>query len=582
MGKRRDNKPRPVGQVARSEGQTIRSYQIGVVPILMDIFDRMNLVEILERHLPADSSRTAVPTAKALQLLAVNLLTSRQAIYGVGDWAGAYAPDLFGLSAAEVGRLQDDRIGRCLDRLFRTSMVDLVLEVVRHVVDEFALSLDELHNDSTSIAFHGNYEAARHPGQKLGISVPAITWGHSKDHRPDLKQLLYILTVTDDGSVPVFFTTASGNSTDDQTHVATWKILRDLVGSSDFLYVADCKLATTENMQYIDKNGGRFITVLPKTRRESQEFRAQIGSKSAAPLWEVIAVKRADDGTVVDEVSVLREQRWSKEKFRILWFRSTRKMRLDRSARLEKLERASLALETLQENLQSPRTRYRDRAKVEKAVDEILEGAGVQGLLKVQIEEYEHEEYKQATRGRPGKNTQYVKTVTRRFRITWEVDALGLAEAELADGLFPLITNQHDLSPLEVYEAYKRQPLIEKRFSQFKNDFAVAPVFLKSVTRIQALLAVYFFALMAQALLERQLRVAMENAGISTLPLYPEQRPCARPTTSRVVDVFEGVQRLQVTMGNERTEMVTELTRPQKEVLKLLGFRLCDYGRSPE
>ena len=66
MGKRRDTKPRPVGQVARSEGQTIRSYQIGAVPILMDIFDRMNLVEILERHLPADSSRTAVPTAKAL------------------------------------------------------------------------------------------------------------------------------------------------------------------------------------------------------------------------------------------------------------------------------------------------------------------------------------------------------------------------------------------------------------------------------------------------------------------------------------------------------------------------------------
>ena len=72
----------------------------------------------------------------------------------------------------------------------------------------------------------------------------AITWGYSKDHRPDLKQLLYTLTVSRDGGVPMSFTSHSGNVVDDKTHCAAWDLLCQLVGSSDFLYVADCKLAS--------------------------------------------------------------------------------------------------------------------------------------------------------------------------------------------------------------------------------------------------------------------------------------------------------------------------------------------------
>ena len=91
----------------------------------------------------------------------------------------------------------------------------------------------------------------------------AITWGYNKDHRPDLKQLLYILTVARDGAVPLYFQVASGNVVDDQTHRATWDLLCRLTGRRDFLYVADCKLASTENMAYIHQHQGRFLTVLP-------------------------------------------------------------------------------------------------------------------------------------------------------------------------------------------------------------------------------------------------------------------------------------------------------------------------------
>ena len=103
---------------------------------------------------------------------------------------------------------------------------------------EFDVCLDELHNDSTTVSFFGDYPDANQEQLVLGRTAPAITWGHSKDHRPDLKQLLYILTVSEDGGVPVYFQAASGNVVDDQTHQATWTLLAELVQRPDFVYVA--------------------------------------------------------------------------------------------------------------------------------------------------------------------------------------------------------------------------------------------------------------------------------------------------------------------------------------------------------
>src|SRR5205823_5266629 len=79
--------------------------------------------------------------------------------------------------------------------------------------------------------------------------------------------------------------------------------------------------------------------------------------------------------------------------------------------------------------------------------------------------------------------TQYRKETRSRFTLTWKLNVEALSEAEREDGVFPLLTNDRKLSATEVLQAYKRQPLLEKRFSQFKTDFAVASVFLKNVSQ---------------------------------------------------------------------------------------------------
>lgn len=574
------------GQQASSEGFELQSFQVGAVPLLNWLFERMRLEESLKRHLPEDDPRTELPTTCALLVLVRNVLLSRQPVYGVGEWAAGFAPDLFDLWRDEVALLHDDRLGGCLERLFESVGPELILAVVRHVVEEFSVSLDELHNDSTSISFYGAYEEAQQEGRRRGRATHAITWGHSKDHRPDLKQMLYILTISEDGGVPVYFTSASGNVVDDRTHCATWDLLHQLVGRPEFLYVADCKLASSENLAHIATRGGRFVTVLPKTYKEDGQFRARLreqpDSVRRRPLYDVTNDKQE----IVARYSVCGEEMISGDGYRLLWFHSTRKAELDNLARNRRLQRALSELTDLQTRLTGPRTRFRERAKVEEAVAGLLEQHAVAPWLKVQIEERNQESYRQASPGRPSKGTQYVKQTRPGYSLSYDLDRTALAEAEREDGVFPLLTNDRSFDAEQVLRAYKRQPLIEKRFSQLKTDFAVAPVYLKNVTRIQGLLAIYFLVLLTQTLLERELRRAMVRAELASLPLYPEGRPCARPTTQKILELFEPIQRHELRHLASAADdedggeiLVTALTPVQRKVLQLLGLKPADYGR---
>lgn len=237
----------PHGQRTNAaNGKAIVTYRVGAIPIINRVVERMRLREILTKHLPDEDQRTKIDTSRVVLLLLKNLLVSREPVYGVAEWASNFGPELFDLWSEDIEHLNDDRIGRCLDRMAAALDTNLIMDVVSHVVTEFNLSLDELHNDSTTVTFSGDHEAAQAQQTTNGLTLPAITCGHNKDHRPDLKQLLYILTVSDDGGVPVYFQTASGNVTDDQTHQETWKLMAQLVQRPDFVYVADCKLATTD------------------------------------------------------------------------------------------------------------------------------------------------------------------------------------------------------------------------------------------------------------------------------------------------------------------------------------------------
>jgi transposase len=556
---------------ARASGRTLDSRRIAALPILEHFFSRLRLHEFLRDHLPREDGRTRVPTATALLVLLRNLLISREPLYGIGEWAARHDPKLLGLSDTQLPALNDDRIGRALDRLFDANIPALALKVAAHAVREFDVSLDQLHNDSTTITFHGDYESAERERTLRARLRLAITWGHNKDHRPDLKQLLYILTVTGDGAVPVQFRVESGNATDDRSHQGTWELLCQLTGRRDFLYIADCKLATAENMAYLHQHGGRFLSVLPRTRSEDTAFRATVVRGEIH--WRWVHDKYNDEGQLVDRFSICEPATQTVEGYRLIWYHSTRKAELDAEVRLTRLEKALKRLDELRAKMASPRTRYRSRAKVTEAVETLLRECEATEWISVVIDEQVREKFRQERRGRPGEGTRYVREEKVRFVLRHRIELERLDEEARCDGIFPLVSNDRAMTERELLLAYKQQPALERRFEHLKTDFVVAPMYLKEVSRIQALLCVYFFVLLVEALLERELRRAMERKGIDGLPLYPEHRACRRPAARKVIDLYEDVQCHILKAAKRPPEVFnTDLTRLQRRILQLLAI----------
>ena len=203
----------------------------------------------------------------------------------------------------------------------------------------------------------------------------------------------------------------------------------------------------------------------------------------------------------------------------------------------------------------------------------MLRECEVTAWITVQIEEQVLEKYRQERRGRPGEKTRYVKEEKRRFVLRHRIELERLDEEARCDGISPLVSNDRVMTERELLLAHKQQSALERRFEHLKTDFVVAPVYLKEVSRIQALLCVYFFVLLVEALLERELRRAMERKGIESLHLYPERRACRRPTARKVIDLYEDVQRHILKAGRRTPELFsTELTGLQKRILRLLGI----------
>jgi len=246
-------------------GFTLRTERLGPLPLINHFIERIGLHETLSRFVPSDQ-RCAITHASALGVLVRSIIVEREPIYRQQETVHGFADGMFGIDAREMALLSDDRLGRALDRLFDADRTALLTELVLAVGQRFGVRFDEFHNDSTTISFCGSYRAAG--GRRIrGRSAAAVTYGMSKAHRPDLKQLLFILTMSADGNVPVAFRCTDGNASDSRTHIETWNTLRAVAGRSDFLYCADSKLCSRENMDHIDRAGGRFVTVMPRSRR---------------------------------------------------------------------------------------------------------------------------------------------------------------------------------------------------------------------------------------------------------------------------------------------------------------------------
>lgn len=214
-----------------------------------------------------------------------------------------------------------------------------------------------------------------------------------------------------------------------------------LVGSPRYLYVADSKLCTRENMKTIAGGHGEFITVMPRTRKEDGLFKDWLQTNT--PSWIEVARKphpRWKNGPP-DIFRAIASPIPDPDGFRVIWYHSPHKSARDAPARENIIHAAWKELQQLKAKLEGPRPRFRSRGSVARTADEILGKSGADRWISYKIESVKQAAFRKGKRGRPGEKSRWRREIKTRFQIVCALREDQIAHDARSDGVFPLITN---------------------------------------------------------------------------------------------------------------------------------------------
>jgi len=550
------------------QNSSLSKFVVGAHPIIEHFIETLRIREIIGSYMPTDK-RLKLDDSKALVLLIHNILTSPRPLYEMGDWLEPLDAETVGLHPEETKWIQDDRIGRALVKFYDSRHKDVFFRLALRAIKVFDLDCGRIHHDTTSVTFVGRYGGWN--------ATEQLTFGKNKDHRPDLKQLVLGLNVTADGAVPISHRIYDGNQTDDRLHPANHQSLQKLLGRADFIYVADCKLATKENLRKLSTWQGRFVSVMPRSWKEDGLFRHRV--RQGKIQWKHILSRKNDrhPESKLDRYYAAQGDYHTSSGYRLHWIRSTQKAEQDAETRTRRMKQALDALRSIQTKLNT--YNLKTRKQIEQNVKKSLQEHHCQSLIRYEIHATRQYERVYQQKGRPRKDSPYKISWKQIFSLSFSVAKDAVREEEAADGVFPLITNldAKTYPAKEVLEIYKFQPFLEKRHTQLKTYQEIAPVYLKKAERVVAFLHIHVMALMVGALIERRLRQAMRKKNLQSLPIYPEGRRCTSPTIFDIVRLFKNVERYEVTSGDEILIFPAELSKTQKEVLNLLNIPTAAY-----
>jgi len=536
--------------------------RVDVLPMVKYYMDQLGIYDLFSKYVQ-NPTRSPVDSAQILSIMVANIVCASQPLYKVEQWAADY---MDGLSeyTFNASIYNDDQLAKKLDLLFKADRNSLMAELSANAIAVYLLEKKQMHNDSTSITFFGQYEHEDPKAVKL-------KHGFNKDHRPDCKQIVFGLNITADGNVPLSFELFDGNRTDDTTHIPNWNALRKLLEKDDFIYIADCKLCSQKNLDHIHEHGGTFITIVPKNRSEAKRFYEFLKTNSIE--WQYAYEtpnSRNKSETVIYKTY---EGEPSKNGYRIIWVHSSAKEQHDKSSREKRIAKVERQLSELSPRLNQYKLKTKEQ--IEEAIKKAAKGAS--GLFQIQLIEDKQIVQRQIGPGKPGPNTQFKEEENISYRLEWELDHKAIEDLTTRDGIFPLISNAH-IEAAEVLKAYKNQPYLEKRMHTIKSILKIAPVFLKKPKRIEAMTFLYFIALMIVSLMERNIRKNMAEEKVEKLPILPNGMNTKTPTWNNLNYFFENVHLSLIEKKGRTIQTILKgVTKLHETVLRLLGVSTSAY-----
>jgi transposase len=522
---------------------------IGALPVIVHYFERLGLGAIINEVVPWEGG---VPLGTLVEIMIANRLLNPQALYRIGEWTRkAGLTDYYGVTAEQ---LNDDILGRALERLAKHAEA-IEAALVTRMIKVFKVQVKQIHFDITDVELYGAYEQQVPQGQTPPTPQPA--YGRTKSGRKNVKQIGLGLNVTADGGVPIGHLPLDGNAAESPVHLGNLRALAKRLGKSDFLYIADTKLDTIDNLLAIAAGDGFFLcggAFQPhlqeeylKLKRRGKLHKVDYFPQSQAQL----PAEQRDTYEAAETTAVLEgvvDGRKLHVKYRQIFVWSEAKARQEAQTRERHVSKIREEFEAIERNLNkySLTTREKVLGRLESAKAKYSEGS---------LFEY------QPTKDRKGL-----------LHLTWKINARKLQRLKQLEGVYLLKTNLplKRCPTAKALSTYKEQSQVERRFHHFKGPLAVAPMFLEKPERMAGLLCILVWALMVMALMERQTRRSLK--GKPMYGLYPENRPSPAPTGPAILKCFSSLCIVIVKEHGKVSRRLADPNPTQRKLLNLLGI----------
>jgi transposase len=535
--------------------------EVGHLPIIKEFAKKIKLVETLDAMV--DSEMELSPGI-AVSAMVLDTLSGRTPLYRLEEFFQEKDAELILGHDVKPELFCDYNVGRMLDKIFDAGTQKVFSQLAQNAVNVFDVDPRRLHFDTTSISVFGDYDFDDPPLN--------ITYGHSKDKRPDMKQFLVSMLCVD-RNIPILGTTEDGNASDKTLNNellagVSRHMARHGLKPGAFVYVADSAFVTPANLEKAKDKNVKFLTRLPATYKECSRA---ISGAVCADDWIDLGKLNQTPATKKRPAAYYRGFETTVElygeTYRAIFVHSSAhdKRRHKRIDRL--LQQKCKDLETHCKKINSGP--FYCRADAEAAAEKITKAAA-NSYHKLQ---YDIKEVAKYPRGRPVNGK--VRTPIRfeyLLNIKIDVDEEAVAPLRLEAGCFVLLSNligkqERDQWPVDsLIKLYKNQSGIEQNFGFLKDPVIVNSIFLKKPSRIEVLGLVLIIALLIWRLMERCMRLHLERTK-SEITGW-KNRPTTRPTSFMMTTKFLSI--LVARSGKQR-QLVKPLKPVQLEFLQALG-----------
>jgi transposase len=538
---------------------TIEVYPVHHLPILKAYADQLGLVSLMNHYVPTEMEVDAGTVVLALVL---DTLSGRSPLYRLEEFFAQQDTALLLGKALPPQALNDDTVGRVLDRLYDFGTMRLFTACAVQAAMRFGLERRYVHFDTTSRSVWGEYQYAE--TQDLPLQV---TYGYSKDKRPDLKPFT-LSTLCVDRAVPIWGKLDDGNASDKTLNTMVLSEMAHIlarygVQPGAFIYIADAAVVTEDNLAALGDT--LFITRLPATYSACGRVIAEAVARNQ---WEEVGglaqtppTKRRP-GTLY-KVAEAEVTLYGKPYRAVVVHSSSQDQR--RQQHLARELQASMAtLEATRREV--AQQEYACLADAEAAAAKLRTVQSAYHRLEAMVEEPP-----KYGPGRPSsKRPRVVKALWYGVQVTVHERSEMLARKTQETGGFVLLTNVPTAGELahrsgDVLQAYKEQHGIEQNYGFLKDPLIVQSLFLKKPERIEALGLVLLLALLLWRLVERTLRVHVETPGN---PLTGwDKKATQKPTAFMMMTKFAGV--IVIKVGDQR-QLAHPLSAVQQQYLMAL------------